>query len=270
MHLLHEVLARLVYERGGISPNEVDVRFDPPRREWVGALTRPTLDFFLFDVRENTDLRHADLQTNRRNGVTTYKLPPRRFDLRFMVTALTSQVADEHQLLWRALAILLQHGSFPEAILPPALRTLEPALSAQVLRPETESMFADLWGGLEVHPRPALLYVVTAPVDLEVVIEAPLVLTRTARYFDTDRGALVEATRHIGGVVRDARGAPVAGAQVGVDGRASAPATSDAQGRFVLVGVPQGKVPVRVARDGGKAQVLQLEVPSDSYELVIP
>jgi len=271
VYQLHEVLARLVYERGGISPNEVDVRFDPPRREWVGALTRPTLDFFLYDVRENVDLRHADLHANRRNGSTSFKLPARRFDLRYMVSAITSQVADEHLLLWRTLALLLRYSTFPVELLTPELRTLEPQVSAQVQRPETDSQFTDLWSGLEVHPRPALMYVVTAPIDLDVVIEAPLVLTRTAHYMAKhDRTQRFDSTVHIGGVLRDAARRPVVGARVGIEGRSSAPTTTDAEGRFVLVGVPQGKLDVRVTRDDGPSQVLSVTVPSDEYELVIP
>ncbi|MEO7963336.1 MAG: Pvc16 family protein, partial [Gemmatimonadaceae bacterium] len=84
---LHEVIARLVYEKGKLSPRDVDVRFDAPRREFVQALTRPTLDFYLFDVRENTELRHSDPMSNRANGVTAFRMPPRRFDLRFLVSA---------------------------------------------------------------------------------------------------------------------------------------------------------------------------------------
>ena len=267
---LHEVLARLVYEKGRVSPREVDVRFDPPRRDWVGALTRPTVSFYLFDVRENTDLRHANLQANRSPGSPAFKLPPRRFDLRFMVSALTTRVEDEHVLLWRMLAVLLRHTTIPDDILPDAFRSLEPPLATQLQHRDEEQLFVDLWGGFDVHPRPSLLYVVTVPIDLDIVIEAPLVFTRTARYVDTDRDARVDSMIHIGGTLRDTSGKPIVGARVAIEGRASAPARTDANGRFVLVRVPEGTLPLRVSRNGEPPKSLTLTVPSDEYELVLP
>jgi hypothetical protein len=268
---LHEVLARLVYEKGRVSPLEVDVRFDPPRRDWVGALTRPTVDFYLFDLRENTDLRHANLQGNRQVGSSSFKLPPRRFDLRYMVSALTTRVEDEHVLLWRTLAVLLRHNSLPNDILPDAFRGIEPPLATMVQQADEEQLFVDLWSGFEVHPRPALLYVVTVPLDLEVTIEAPLVLTRTARYVSTTApGVPLDTATHIGGTVRDREGRPVGDARITIEGRASAPSRTDANGRFVLVGVPDGPLAVRVSRNGGPGTPLMLRVPSDEYELVLP
>ena len=96
---LHTSLQQLLYDYGRIPALDVDVRFEPPRREWVASLTRPTLDFFLFDVQENTELRHTNLQATRGATSTTYRVPPRRFDLRYMVSALTTIVEDEHLLL---------------------------------------------------------------------------------------------------------------------------------------------------------------------------
>ncbi len=268
---LHEVIARLVYEKGKLSPREVDVRFDAPRREFVQALTRPTLDFYLFDVRENTELRHSDPTSNRSNGVPSFRLPPRRFDLRFLVSALTTQVEDEQLLLWHALAVLLKHSTYPADVTPQSVASLEPTVSAQVRPPDEDDQIRELWSAFDVHPRPALVYVVTAPLDLDIVFESPLVYTRTARYRAAhDRLRSMESMVHIGGEVRNARGDVVPGAQVSVAGRSSAPSRTDEQGRFVIVSVPEGKVTLEVARAGEAARQVEVTVPSDEYELVIP
>jgi hypothetical protein len=188
-----------------------------------------------------------------------------------MVSALTTRVEDEHVLLWRLLAVLLRHTSIPADILPDAFHGLDPALATQLQPRDEEQLFVDLWGGFEVHPRPALLYVVTVPIDLDIIIEAPLVLTRTARYYDSgNRDAPLESTIHIGGTLRDASGQPIVGARVSIEGRASAPARTDANGRFVLVRVPEGTLPLRVSRNGEPPKALTLTVPSDEYELVLP
>ena len=58
---LHDSIQRLLYEKGRILPQDVDVRFETPTREWIGSLVRPTVDFFLYEVRENTEIVHRIL-----------------------------------------------------------------------------------------------------------------------------------------------------------------------------------------------------------------
>src|SRR5437660_12211936 len=96
---LHDALRRLLYELGQISPLEVDVRFEAPTRQWIERLTRPTIDFFLCDLKENVDLRATQFQTNRGNGHAERRAPPRRIDLQYMVSALATDIDDSHRLL---------------------------------------------------------------------------------------------------------------------------------------------------------------------------
>lgn len=267
---LHGSIEHLVHEQGQVPASDVDVRFEAPRREWVASLTRPTLSFFLFDVQENTDLRHTNLETSRDNGRAVYRVPPRRFDLRYMVSALTTVVEDEHLLLWRALVTLLKHPTFPEGMLPDALRTLDPPLTTQVSKPEDGGTLLDLWSGLETAPRPALLYVVTAPVDLDLTRLSPLVLTRRARYSSALGGRDgAEERLHIGGTVRDGEGRPIVGATVSVDGRAAEGAPTSNDGTFTLPGVPAGAVTLRVVRAGQSPKLVRVEIPSESYDIVV-
>ena len=267
---LHSVLQRLLYERGHIPAEYVDVRFEAPRRDWVAALTRPTLDFFLFDVLENTDLRQTHLETSRTTGRGISRVPPRRFDLCYMVSVLASVPEDEYLLLWRTLATLLKHAELPAVLLNESLRALDPPIVTQVRKPDEDTTLRDLWSGLETPPRPALLYVVTAPIDLDLTLESPLVLTRTVRYH---RGLALtpdpETRLQVGGALRDRHGAPVAGAGVTLEGSAAESVTTDEQGRFVLTSVPAGSVTLRVASTAGPPRRVRLQVPSESYEIVV-
>src|SRR5687768_3914946 len=121
LELLDESLRSLFYQSGGIDPREVDVLFDPPTKERVQSLTRPAVSLFLYDVQENTDLRQSGPQTSRMNGHSERRMPPLRFDARYLVSALATVVEDEHLLFWRALATLLRHPQLPEGVLPEAL-----------------------------------------------------------------------------------------------------------------------------------------------------
>ena len=131
---LHNTLQRLLYDRGQISPREVDIMFEAPTRERVDKLTRPTINMFLFDLQENIELRQSNFETTRNNGRAERRQAPRRFDLRYMVSVLTTEVEDEHQLLWRVLLTLVRHPQFPAEVLSDELRVLEPALTTQVSR----------------------------------------------------------------------------------------------------------------------------------------
>ena len=267
---LQSTLQRVLHDLGKIPPQDVDVRFEAPTREFAASLTRPTLSLFLFDVRENNELRHTSLEQMRANGRATYRVPPRRFDLRFLVSALTTEIADEHLLLERTLITLMQHPTFPDELLPQSLRVANPPLAAQVVKPEDDDGLLDVWSGLDARPRPALLYVVTVPVDLEVAFEAPLVLTRHTRF--TPMGSLptpAEGGTAIGGIVSDRSGRRIAGAVVSVEGSAGAGVLTSPSGEFTLARVPTGAVTLRVERAGATPQQVRVEIPSESYELVV-
>lgn len=267
---LHAALAQLLYVHGKIPAEDVDVRFDAPRRDWIATLTRPTIDLFLFDVRENTELRHANLQSARGNGTSVYRVPPRRFDLRYMVTVLTTVPEDEHTLLWRTLVTFLKYQELPDAILPAPIRNLDPAVVTSIKKPEDSGELTDLWSGLEEKPHPALLYVVTVPLDLDIEITAPLVLTRTARYErTTDPDRPLEQYTHIGGRIVDRQGQRISGVHVAVAGRARDAVTTDQRGQFTLADVPSGTLTLQVTPPGQPERLMRVDVPSDSYDLVI-
>jgi hypothetical protein len=54
---IHTSIKQLIYERGRISPREVDVRVGASKRTFLERLTLPTINLFLCDVTENAELR---------------------------------------------------------------------------------------------------------------------------------------------------------------------------------------------------------------------
>ncbi len=266
---LHSSLQHLLRERGLLDPRDVAIEFDPPVKAWVAGRIRPTLSLFLFDIQENTDLRQTAFETTRGNGRGTHRMPPRRFDLRYLVSALTTDVADEHLLLWRALVTLMKHPVLPADILPEAILRFGLPVQAKVVKPDDGPRPLDVWSALESPPHPALVYVVTVPVDLEVTFDAPLVFTRTARYARlTEPPETAEIVTQIGGVVRDRKGVPVPGAQVSLEGRVAPESLTNAAGEFTLAGVPTGTITLRVVRGRSAPKLIKVDVPSGPYEIV--
>lgn len=259
---IHNTLQRLIYERGHINPHEVAIQFEAPTRERIDKLTRPTVNLFLFDMQENTELRQSNYEITRNNGRAERRLVPRRFDLRYMVSALTTAVEDEHQLLWRILVTLVQHPLLPADLLSDDLRTLDPPLTTRVSQTDEGLRLSNVWSALSVPPHPAIYYVVTAPVDMNQVIEAPLVLTRTARYLSSLAGEKpVELGTQVGGVVQSSEGQPLANVTVSIEGRTLVGSVTDEQGRFVLHGVSPGPLRLRITQADGSHKIVTMQVP---------
>jgi len=267
---LHAFLRDLLYDKGRIDPGEVDVRFEAPTRELIDRLTAPTLAFFLTNVAENADLRETSTSVRRVNGHAERRVAPRRIDLQYMVSAISTEPEDEHRLLWRALATLLRYQQFPAEVLPEGLRTLETPLAARIAQPDDSGRSLDVWSALNTWPRPSFSYTLTAPLDLELTIQAPLVLTRTARYvrFSGDpRG--METEVHIGGVVRLAGGEPAAGARIRPVGSAGADIVVGPDGAFRLPGLRPGDNDLRVIAPDGNERIVRISVPSDDYVIIL-
>lgn len=266
---LHESIRRMLYERGRISPAEVDIRFDAPRKEWIDRLMRPTINLHLFDIFENLQRRSTQMQARIVNGHAERHMAPRQMDLRYMVSAITSEIEDEHLLLWRTLSTLMKYQEIPDDYLPSELQRQSPRVVSHIGQPDDDVHMGQVWTGLNVEARPALCYVVTVPLDLEWSLSAPLVLTRSTRYIREPDGVAAGSFTAIGGTVRDAAGEPVAGVLVHVRGSAADPTRTGDDGRFRLRRLPFGAVTLDVTAPDGNAQAVTIEVPSDSYDVVL-
>lgn len=265
---IHAVLRSLLYEVGHISPLEVDILFEAPSLERFERLTRPAISVYMFDIRENLDLRDASFPVSRNGSGAQRKMPPRRVDLHYMVSALSTEVDDEFRLLWRALATLMKYRELPEALLPPELRTLQPPLIGRALHDDDGQRLVDLWSALSMPPHPSFSYIVTAPVELDIAVSMPLVLTSTMSVRQKANVEL-DTFMSIGGVVRAKDGAPVEGATVALVGSARLPSVSDSEGRYRLYSVPAGALEITVKPPDGAEQRFAVQVPSSSYEVTL-
>ena len=102
------------------------VAFDRPSEQFSPSLT--TVNLFLFDIRENTELRAKEPIVERRNGEALIRRPPMRVDCSYLVTAWaagsTGQelVLAEHELLGQAMQALARYPTIPEKFLQGSLK----------------------------------------------------------------------------------------------------------------------------------------------------
>ncbi|MFD4315572.1 DUF4255 domain-containing protein [Streptomyces sp. NPDC058548] len=169
LHEIDEALRRL------LTPAvEGDVAFDAPTRDWAARRNAPTLNAYLYDIREDVARRErgAYAEWDAQGVVTRKRQPPRWFRLSYLVTAWTSRPEDEHRLLSGAMALLLPHEVLPDDTVPDSVRSIATSLPISVAVPPTESRsLADIWSALGGELKPSLDVVITTPFPVTPVYE---------------------------------------------------------------------------------------------------
>ncbi|MET0685357.1 MAG: Pvc16 family protein [Solirubrobacteraceae bacterium] len=247
----------------------VDIAFDAPAREWSSQLSGPTVNLFLYDIRESGDYRPTEWQTDMSNGNHREVRPPMIMECSYAVTAWTQAVEDEHRLLSQVLGVLFAFPELPGDAL--AGRLAETArrfaIEGRIGQPKADGK-ADFWSAVGGQYKASLDYVVTLACESGVAYErGPEVRTQTmvSRMSDGPPSTIHEMHR-FGGKVMDGDGEPLADVWVTLP-ELGLFAASDPQGRFRLDRVPGGKhALVARSRDGREAKA-EIAVPGAVLDL---
>lgn len=151
-----------------VGGTDVDVVFDAPTREWASRRNKPTVDLYLYDIRE--DLRQRSLgvveKRNDRGMVIERQPLPRFFKLAYLITAWTQRPEDEHRLLSMALATFMCYDVIPEQFLTPLLVEEGLPLSVSIAYPPPEDrQVSDVWTSLGGDLKPSVDLVITMPIQ---------------------------------------------------------------------------------------------------------
>ncbi|MBW2689957.1 MAG: DUF4255 domain-containing protein [Deltaproteobacteria bacterium] len=148
------------------------------------SVTLPAIDLFLYDVRENRDLRSNEWTVERHSsGMATKKRPAVRVECSYLITAWPSESApnpamDEHHLLGEVMKVLLRHPTIPAGVLQGSLKDQEPPLPVMSLQPGRLQSLGEFWQALGGKPKAALNYSVTIGVEPFKAVEGPVVLEK--------------------------------------------------------------------------------------------
>ncbi|HPH97414.1 MAG TPA: DUF4255 domain-containing protein [Anaerolineaceae bacterium] len=180
---LDDAIRQLLIREIPISHNEVDISFNQPKREWSARLSRPTLNVFFYDIRENLRLRGSQqwLITRHNDGTVTQKRNPVRVDIHYLVTAWASDSDDEHSLLSRTLLALFRLPYLPPDLLTRSLQGQPTPVPIQVAQPETLTNPSDLWNALDNEVRPGIVLTITITMDPYAPLVGPMVRTLELR-----------------------------------------------------------------------------------------
>ena len=276
---LDDVLKQLLIRELPIKNGEVDVRFDQPKHEWSARISRPTLNLFLYDVRENQKLRQTQPAwgTERLpDGTGVQRRKPVRMDLHYLITAWATAPEDEHRLLGRTLMALLRFANLPEDLLPDSLQVQGKQIPLLIAQYDELPNATDVWNVLDNEMRPAIVCILTLAFDPYTPAPVPLVRTRELAFGESPApasrqpGEIDGSERFwtIGGHLRSSQ--PVDFGQVHltlVEKGLVVPVGQD--GQFTIGRLRAGPYTLEVASDGSPLRRFPIIVPSADFELEI-
>jgi hypothetical protein len=228
---------RALVKRDALNGSKADIAFDAPNKEWSSRRNTPTVDLYLYDIREDLEQREVmwqDIRGDASNSrlVTERRPPPRRFKLSYLVTAWTQRPEDEHRLLSSLLACFLRHPTMPADALSGVLADArQPILLNIALPPPQDRSISDVWSALGGELKASLDLVVNAPFEVKVAIPAgPPVLEEPRFTFAGPDGEVEDAATPAARSGKARRGA--AAAEVAKPVGAPGPGGPKASGRL--------------------------------------
>src|SRR5438132_7414846 len=159
---------RALVKRDALNGTRADIAFDAPTKEWSSRRNTPTVDLYLYDIREDVERREVmweDVKDDK-GRVTERRPPPRRFKLSYLVTAWTQRPEDEHRLLSAVLSCFLPLESLPGDVLRGEVADQPDPLRVTIGLPlPADRAISDVWSALGGELKASLDLIVTAPFD---------------------------------------------------------------------------------------------------------
>jgi hypothetical protein len=170
---IDEALIGLLRSRA-VPGKGVEVAFEAPTRDWAAGRNAPTINAYLYNIREDTPRREYGMISVRdETGIVVQRRRPvRYFRFSYLVTCWTKRAQDEHRMLASVLGCLLETEMLPMAS-SGVLGTLGlPVPLTVAVPPEEAGSASDIWSALGGVLKPSLDVVVTAPYP--IASEAPV------------------------------------------------------------------------------------------------
>ena len=248
-----------------------DIVFDRPADNFNPSKT--TVNLFLYDIRENTELRSNEQIVERRGAQSIIHPAPLRLNCSYLVTAWPVGGAElalqEHRLLSEILVAFGQFPMIPAQYLQGSLIGQDPPLPMVAMHPDALKNLSEFWTSLGNKLRASLTLTVTISVPLYADVPGFLVTTRTAAVAPSQT-APPETMVEVGGRVLDMSSQGVANAIVDILDMGLRE-TSDTDGRFSFLQVPTGSHTLRAAAMGYQIRSQSLVVPGrpEDYEITL-
>ena len=269
---LSKTLQTVLSQPGVPAPlNNAMINFDRPDEAFKPAQT--TVNLFLYDLRENLELRSNELTVDKGNSQSVTHKAPLRLSCSYLVTAWpsggVSPALQEQQLLSQALQVFGRFPEIPEGLLQGTLAGQDPPLPMVALHPDALKSLAEFWTSLGTKFRASVTVTVTISVPVFDDVVDFLVTSAVTNTAPSANGA-AESSLQIGGRVFDQASNPVAEALVDLLDLGLRTQT-DGDGRFVFSGVQAGSHTLRVVAVGFQPLTQPVVVPGlpENYQVTL-
>jgi len=243
--------------------------FDRPTEQFNPSQT--TINLFLYDIRENLELRSSETLVERNNGQAVIHPPPLRVACSYLVTAWPVGGAElplqEHRLLSQTLQALSRHPTIPASFLQGSLVGQQPPLPMLTAQADGLKDPADFWTAIGNKLRPSISLTVTIAMERFAPVTAPIVITEETRLGErtgSEEEQIKSSTRQdlfrIGGRITDAASVPVVGATVTLI-ETGLTTRTDADGRYILDSLAPGIYTLRM-QAGATVKTVTITVPA--------
>jgi hypothetical protein len=273
---IDDALKDLLLRELPVRKGEIEVAFDQPSREWSSQLNKPAVNLYLFDIKENVELRASEqlVAEKRDNGTIAIRRNPVRIDLFYLVTCWTRNIQDQHRLLSNVLISLLRNPTFPEDLLPEQLKNQALPMRIKAAQGEIIANITDLWSTLNNEMRPGIRLTVTISVEPHKPDVYPMVQSAELRFqqepgtYDQDASAQAvfsHAYHLISGQLSSQKYSPAlcrlvlreSGQEISVN----------QEGEFVIARLQEGDYHVDVLVNGRLVKQQMIHVPSSNYQI---
>lgn len=258
-HFLHSSAAPFELRNADISFETPDKNYSP---------TQATVNLFLYEVKENRELRDPVPIVEKSENRFVRRQPPLRVTCDYIITAWSNQVSaakivEEHRLLGQALAWLSGFPNIPNDVLQGSLKHQPFPLPTLIAQLDGNKIANEFWVALGGPPRASFHVAVTIAMDLNLTEEGSLVTTRLTTINE-------ENWIQIGGQVLDIHGDGIAEAFIDVLD-AGVQTLSDISGNYTLTHLSAGSYTLRAIAVGFEPQTKVVTVPGlpKDYEFVL-
>jgi hypothetical protein len=255
---------------------QAEIAFEHPKESYNPQAT--TVNLFLYDIRENVDLRSNEPVLTSQNGQVQIQRPPLRVACSYLATAWAGSAVTgeqavllEHKLLSQVLQVLARFPTIPAFILQSSLVGQEPLLPMLVAQMDGLRNPAEFWTALGNKLRPSLAVTVTLALETAAPEVAPMAITQAVHMGILGAPSTQETLYRIAGHITDAQDQAVAEATVTLV-EAGLVATTDADGAYSLGLVAAGTYTLHVESGIGATNVA-IKVPEDpgeNYDVQLP
>ncbi|MCB1936779.1 MAG: DUF4255 domain-containing protein [Nitrosomonas sp.] len=265
IHALTATLKNILADQDSVPEivRNANVTFERPTEPFKPGTA--TINLFLYDIRENPELRNNEQTVERLNGIATIRKPPLRLDCSYQVTAWVDSsslgeqaILSEQELLSEALRVFARTPIIEGKYLQGEVKQTQYPISLKTAQTDLMRNPAEFWSALGGKLKPSVTITATIALDQDIkpveqyLVSSKKVTVGEKRVDSNDYKNSSETVTgyEIAGIVADTdTGAELENVELTITETGQL-ALTDESGRYRFGRLKEGKYTVRAVKSG--------------------